>query len=99
MRDFFRRWILRDLDIKVLALLISIGLWWMVGRDPVVETIVTAPVDFRHAPPNLVLTSDSQLEVQVAVTGPERIIRALKPADVSAILDLSVLGPASTLLT
>src|SRR5271165_5556647 len=92
MRDFFRRWVLPDLDIKVLALLISIGLWWIVGRDPVVESIVTAPVDFRHAPPNLLMTSDSPFEVQVAVSGPERIIRALKPADVSAVLDLTGVG-------
>src|SRR5215471_14403619 len=93
MRDFFRRWVLRDLDIKVLALLISIGLWWIVGRDPVVETIVTAPVEFRHAPSNLVMASDTDYEVQVAVTGPERIIRSLKPADVSAILDLANVQP------
>lgn len=89
MREFFRRWVLRDLDIKVLALLISLALWWIVGRDPVVESVITAPVDFRHAPPNLVMTSDTSFEVQVAVSGPERLVRALKPADVSAVLDLS----------
>ena len=93
MREFFHRWIVRDLDIKVLALVISIGLWWIVGRDPVVETVVTAPVEFRHAPADLVMTSDSAYEVQVAVTGPERVIRALKPADVSAILDLANVKP------
>src|SRR6516164_7519408 len=92
MRDFFRRWVLHDLDIKVLALLLSIALWWIVGRDPVVESVITAPVDFRHAPQSLVMTSDSQLEVQVAITGPERVIRSLKPADVSAVLDLSGIG-------
>lgn len=92
MRDFFRRWVLRDLDIKIFALLISIGLWWIVGRDPVVESIIIAPVDFRHAPPSLLMTSDSPFEVQVAVSGPERIIRALKPSDVSAVLDLTGVG-------
>jgi YbbR domain-containing protein len=92
MRDFFRRWVLHDLDIKILALAISISLWWIVGRDPVVESVITAPVDFRHAPQNLVMTSDSQLEVQVAITGPERVVRSLKPADVSAVLDLAGVG-------
>jgi len=93
MREFFRRWILHDIDIKLLALAISIGLWWIVGRDPIVETVVTAPVEFRHAPANLVMTSDTDYEVQVAVSGPERIIRALRPADVSAILDLTDVKP------
>ena len=93
MREFFRRYVLRDLDLKLLALLISVGLWWMVGRDPVVESVVTAPVEFRHAPENLLMTSDSPFEVQVAVTGPERIVRSLKPSDVDAVLDLAGVKP------
>jgi YbbR domain-containing protein len=93
MREFFRRYVLRDLNLKVLALLISIGLWWVVGRDPVVESIVNAPVEFRHAPPSLVMTADAPFEVQVAVSGPERIIRTLKSSDVDAVLDLAGVNP------
>ena len=77
MREFFRRYVLNDLDLKVLALVISIALWWIVGRDPMVERVVTAPVQFRHAPDNLVMSSDTPFEVQVSVSGPERAIRAL----------------------
>ena len=88
MREFLRRYVLNDLDLKVLALLISVGLWWMVGRDPVVESVVTAPVQFRHAPDNLVMSSDSPFEVQVSVSGPERAVRALKPSEIDAMLDL-----------
>lgn len=93
MREFFRRYVLRDLNLKVLALLISIGLWWMVGRDPIEETVVTAPVDFRHVPSNLIMTAETPFQVQVDVTGPQRIIRSLKPADVSAVLDLAGVNP------
>jgi YbbR domain-containing protein len=89
MREFFRRYVLNDLDLKVLALLISIGLWWMVGRDPTVESIVTAPVQFRHAPADLVMSSDTPFEVQVSVSGPERAVSALKPAEIDAMIDLS----------
>ena len=92
MREFFRRWVLPDINLKLLALLISVGLWWVVGRDPIVESIITAPVDFRHVPQDLVMTSDSSFDVQVAVSGPEREVRALKPSDVSAVLDLSGVG-------
>jgi YbbR domain-containing protein len=93
MRDLFRRYVLHDLDLKVLALVISIGLWWMVGRDPIVESMVTAPVEFRHAPDSLVMTSDNSFEVQVTVSGPERIVRSLKPSEVSAVLDLTGVKP------
>jgi YbbR domain-containing protein len=93
MRDLFRRYVLHDSDLKVLALVISIGLWWMVGRDPIVESMVTAPVEFRHAPDSLVMTSDNSFEVQVTVSGPERIVRSLKPSEVSAVLDLTGVKP------
>ena len=61
----------------------------MVGRDPVVERVVTAPVQFRHAPDDLVMSSDTPFEVQVSVSGPERAIRALKPTEIDAVLDLA----------
>lgn len=93
MRELFRKYVLNDWELKVLALAISIGLWWIVGRDPVVESMVTAPVEFRHAPDNLVMISDSSFEVQVTVSGPERLVRSLKPADVSAVLDLTGAKP------
>ena len=78
MRHFFRRYVLNDWYLKLLALLISFVLWWMVGRDPMVESIVTAPVQFRHAPGDLVMSSDAPLEVQVSITGPERAVRAVR---------------------
>ena len=93
MRDLFRRYVLADLDLKILALVIAVGLWWMIGRDPVVESIVTAPVEFRHPPDSLIMSSDVPYEVQVSVSGPERIVRSLRPSDISAVLDLSGVKP------
>jgi len=89
MRSFFRHYVLNDLDLKILALLISVALWWMVGRDPVVERPFTAPVQFRHTPGDLVMSSDTPFEVQVSISGPERAIRALKPTEIDAVLDLA----------
>ena len=93
MREFFRRYVLHDLGLKVLALLISVGLWWMVGRDPVVESIETAPIEFHHAPDNLLMTSESSFEVRVTVNGPERLVRSLKPSEIAAVLDLAGVKP------
>lgn len=88
MRDFFRRYVFNDFDLKLLSLVVAIGLWWMVGRDPMVEAVITAPVQFRHPPESLVMSSDSPFEVQVSVSGPERAVRALKPSEIDAVLDL-----------
>ena len=93
MREFFRRYIMHDLGLKLLALLISIGLWWIVGRDPVVESIETAPIEFHHAPDNLLMTSESAFELRVTVSGPERLVRSVKPAEITAVLDLAGVKP------
>lgn len=93
MREIFRRYVLHDLGLKVLALVIAIGLWWLVGRDPIVGGRVSARVEFRHAPENLLMTSDTPFEVDLDVRGPERIVRSLRPSDVSVVLDLTGTKP------
>jgi YbbR domain-containing protein len=93
MREFVRKYLINDWALKLLSLVIAVVLWWAVGHDPVVESTVTAPVEFRHAPDNLVMTSESLFEVQVTVSGPERLVRSLKSSDVSALLDLTGTKP------
>ena len=93
MREFFRRYVLNDLGLKLLALGIAIALWWVLGRDPTVESIVTAPIEFHHAPANLLMTSSSPFEVEVMISGPERVVRDMKPSDISAVLDLTGVKP------
>jgi YbbR domain-containing protein len=93
MREFLRRYVFHDLGLKLLALAIAIGLWWILGRDPTVESIVTAPIEFRHAPANLLMTSSSPFEVEVMLTGPERTVRDMKPSDINAVLDLNGVKP------
>ena len=93
MREFLRRYVLHDLGLKLLALAIAISLWWMLGRDPTVESIITAPIEFRHAPANLLMTSSSPFEVEVMLAGPERMVRDMKPSDISAVLDLNGVKP------
>jgi YbbR domain-containing protein len=92
-RKFFHDYVLNNLGLKVLAVLISLGLWWVVSRDPTVESIVTAPIEFLHAPENLVMTADTPLEIHVAVSGPERIIRAMDQAEINAVIDLAGVKP------
>jgi|HubBroStandDraft_4_1064222.scaffolds.fasta_scaffold00615_5 YbbR domain-containing protein len=93
MLELFRRYVLHNLGLKVLALAISVGLWWVVSRDPMVESVVTAPIEFLHAPDNLLMTADSPFEVKVAVSGPERIIRKMDQSEINATIDLSGVKP------
>ena len=89
MRDFFRNYIFNNLWLKIVALVLAFLLWWAVSHDPTVEAVITAPLEFHHAPESLEMSVEGPSQVQVRVRGPERTVRRLSPADVQAIVDLS----------
>jgi len=89
MRDFFRNYIFNNLWLKLVALGLAFLLWWAVGHDPTVEAVVTAPLEFHHAPENLEMSVEGPTQVRVRVLGPERTVRRLTPADVQATVDLT----------
>jgi YbbR domain-containing protein len=89
IRDFFRNHVFHNLWLKLVALALALLLWWAVGHDPTVEAVITAPLEFHHAPENLEMSVEGATEVAVRVRGPERTVRGLSPADLQATVDLS----------
>ncbi len=89
MRDFFRKYIFNNLWLKLVSLFLAFLLWWAVSHDPTVEAVITAPLEFHHAPQSLDMSVEGATEVEVRVRGPERTVRRLSPADVQATVDLS----------
>jgi YbbR domain-containing protein len=98
-----RRWLhgllFEDWGLKLLALLITFGLWWAVTgqRTP-------AAVRLRHVQLFLVLPSDVELsndlreEVDVTLRGSQRVLSALKAGDVVLNFDASTLQPGTHLV-
>jgi YbbR domain-containing protein len=89
MRDFLRKYIFNNLWLKLVALALSFLLWWAIAHDPTVEAVITAPLEFHHAPDNLEMSVEGSTQVAVRVRGPERTVRRLSAADVQAIVDLT----------
>lgn len=89
MLDFFRKHVFHNFWLKLVSLGLALLLWWRLGHDPTVEAVITAPLEFHHAPENLEMSVEGQTQVQVRVRGPERTVRRLTPADLQAIVDLS----------
>jgi YbbR domain-containing protein len=89
MRDFFRKYVFNNLWLKLVSLGLASLLWWAVSHDPTVEAVITAPLEFHHAPQSLDMSVEGATQVEVRVRGPERTVRRLSPADVQATVDLS----------
>ncbi len=89
MGAWFRKYVLHNLGLKVLALLSAIALWYAVAREPVAEIGFSVPIEFQHVPEALEITSEAVPEAQIRVRGPQRIIREVAASDVHPVIDLA----------
>src|SRR3981189_1497878 len=95
MPSLFKRVFVQNLGLKVSSLLLAIGLWLVVARSPVAEGVLNVPIVFEHLPEKLEMQSTNSTEAQIRVRGPERLVRRLRSADVSAPIDLAAGIPGS----
>lgn len=93
MASVWRRVVVQNFFLKLVALLLAIGLWLAVARSEPAEVEMRVPIEFRNLPDNLEIDSASFTEAQVRLRGPERLIHGLQPADVQAEVDLSNAQP------
>lgn len=89
MREFFQRYVVHNLALKLIALACAILLWSAVSREPVVETAYSVPIELHQVPANLEITTVGIPLAQVRLRGPERRLRQLTAADVQPVINLS----------
>jgi YbbR domain-containing protein len=87
--DFFRKYVLHNLGLKLLSLGIAVLLWLAVTRDPAAEVFFNVPIEFHNTPEHLEISSETMPQVQVRVRGPVRLVRELAPTEVHAVIDLA----------
>src|SRR5258708_3146348 len=92
-RSFFQRIFVHNIGLKLVSLLLAIGLWTVVSRDPIAEVEMRVPIEFHNLPDNLEIDSASFTEAQIRVRGPERVIHRLQAADLHAEIDLASVQP------
>jgi YbbR domain-containing protein len=92
-RSFFHRIFVHNIGLKLVSLLLAIGLWTVVARDPIAEVEMKVPIEFHNLPDNLEIDSASFTEAQIRVRGPERVVHRLQAADLHAELDLASVQP------
>jgi YbbR domain-containing protein len=91
--SFYHRIFVHNLGLKLVSLLLAIGLWTVVARDPIAEVEMKVPIEFHNLPDNLEIDSASFTEAQIRVRGPERVIHRLQAADLHAEIDLANVRP------
>lgn len=95
MPNLFKRVFVQNFGVKLTSLLLAIGLWLVVSRDPIGEVELQVPIEFRNVPQNLEIDSASFTQAKVRVRGPGRLIHRLRATDVRAEIDLATVRPGS----
>jgi YbbR domain-containing protein len=93
MANFFQRTVVENFGLKLTSLLLAVGLWFVVARDPIAEVEMKVPIEFQRLPENMEIDSASFTQAEIRVRGPERVIHRLEPSDVRAEINLANVGP------
>lgn len=94
--QFARRAFATNLGLKVLALAISVALWWFVAGESNVQFGFSVPIELRRVPAGMAITNAVERRVDVRVAGPAAVISAFPRNQVTAVVDLSGARPGRT---
>lgn len=93
-----RNLFLRDVGLKILALLIAFLVWSTFRAEPSVEIANLVPLEFRNIPVSLEISGDIPTQVRVRVRGRSAVLRRLTPADLAITVDLNGTGAGESLV-
>ena len=96
--DSLRRSLERNLPLKLLALILSLALWFHISRTGREYFSLTVPVTVVKLPPHLELLKSLPDRVTLTLEGPPGFGRQIHAESLSIILDGHSLGPGLTSL-
>lgn len=85
-----RRLFLKDWNLKLLALAITLGLWFAVTgqRTPVTRRFRGVQLNFQ-LPDNMEISNDSVAQIDLTLTGAERDLDLINSRDLTATMDIT----------
>lgn len=86
---FFRKWVLGNWGLKLLALASSFALWAIYTAEPLAEAAFEAPVIFRNMPADTDLSGEVAWQARVVLRGRAAVLRRLHPEDLALNVDLA----------
>ncbi|MBF0506557.1 MAG: YbbR-like domain-containing protein [Nitrospirae bacterium] len=78
-----------NVGIKVLSVILAISLWIFVSYRGQTEMAVDVPIAFKNVPKGLELVRESAKVVTLNLRGHERLLKSLRPVDISVIVDMA----------
>jgi YbbR domain-containing protein len=89
----YQNWLL-----KLLSLIIGASLWYFVVGEDRVDLVVNIPLEIRNLPTNLVIANQYKKEIEVALSGPRRLIQEMRQQNISLPIDLGKAQPGAMVI-
>lgn len=83
----------RHIGLQLFALGLAVLLWFVVGRDPVVERVLRVPLHFQNVPELVEILGEPLGAVDVMVRGTSGVVSQLQSGDLAASVDLRMAEP------
>jgi YbbR-like protein len=81
--------VFRNIGWRILSLALATLVWIAIHREPIIFSILPAPVQFKNAPADLEISSEIVEAVDIETRGPAELLRNLSEKRVAVVLDFS----------
>ena len=80
---------------RIVSVFIALGLWYMVGREDVVNKTIMVPVELLNLPRDLVIASQFKRSIEVTISGPKMAIEKMASGSVTRQVNLANAQPGT----
>jgi hypothetical protein len=81
--------VFRNIGWRILSLALATLVWIAIHREPIIFSVLAAPVQFKNAPHDLEISSEIVEAVDLETRGPAELLRNLSEKRVAVVLDFS----------
>jgi YbbR domain-containing protein len=92
--------VFRNIGWRILSLALAALVWIAVHREPIIFSVLAAPVQFKNPPADLEISSETVETVDIETRGPAELLRNLSEKRVAVVIDFnSVHSPGERTFT
>jgi len=99
VRDLFKKYVLNELRLKILALLLAVVIWVSMNYMGEMQMAFSVPIGFQNLNKAMVVRDTDSRDVMITLNGPLSILKSLRAGDIKVTLDLSRAKDGRQILT